>query len=112
MSRAVLDHLRDRVQHTRDGAKRRIGFMEATQTIEMTKQFVGPVDKMDDHGAEVRTGSGSDRAGTHAPGVLLSSFAVKHAGGVRTGPVATAPGSDLYLPGRYVRWVWPLSCSG
>jgi len=48
---------------------------------------------------EVRTGSGSDRVGTHASRVLFHWLTVEARRGVRTDPVATAPGSDLMASG-------------
>jgi len=50
--RAVLDHFRRHVQHARDSAKRRIGFMKAPQTVEMPEEFVSPVDKVNNHRVE------------------------------------------------------------
>ena len=49
MSRAVFDHLRDRVEHAGDSAERRIRFLEAPNAVEVTKEFVGAVDEVNDH---------------------------------------------------------------
>src|SRR5437660_1463686 len=55
VSRAVLDHLCDRVQHTDNGAERWIGFGEATDAVEVPKEFVGAVDEVDDHKERLAT---------------------------------------------------------
>ena len=47
--RAVLDHLGDHMEHAGDSAERRIGFFEAPNAVEVTKQFVGAVDEVNDH---------------------------------------------------------------
>ena len=49
MGRAVLDHFRNRVQDPRDRAERGIGLLESSNAIEVTKQFVGAVDEVNDH---------------------------------------------------------------
>ena len=49
MSYAVLDHLHDRIENAGDGAERRIGLVKTAQPIEVTKEFVGAVDEMNDH---------------------------------------------------------------
>src|ERR1700740_700053 len=54
MRRSVFEHFDDRAEHAADRAERRIGFMEAAQTVEMTKEFVSAVDKMNDHQNRVR----------------------------------------------------------
>ena len=46
---AVLDHLHDRIENAGDGAERRIGLVKTAQAVEMTKEFVGAVDEVDDH---------------------------------------------------------------
>src|SRR5882724_6363148 len=50
--RAVLDHLRDHVEHTGHGAERWISFLEAPDAVKVSKEFVGAVDEMDDHGGQ------------------------------------------------------------
>ena len=45
----VFDHLRDHIEYAGNCAKRRIRFVEATQTVEVAEQFVGAVDEVDDH---------------------------------------------------------------
>src|SRR4029079_6614473 len=47
--RTFGDHFRNRVQHAGDGAEGWIRFLEATDAVEMAKQFVGAVDEMNDH---------------------------------------------------------------
>ena len=49
MGRAVLDHFRNRVQDPCDRAERRIGLLESSNAIEVTKQFVGAVDEVNGH---------------------------------------------------------------
>ena len=49
MSCSILEHLRNRTEHARHRALRRIGFLEAPNPVEVTKEFVGAVDQVNDH---------------------------------------------------------------
>src|SRR6266550_1277902 len=46
---AVLDHLRNGMKNSGDGAERRIGFLKAPDSVEVTKKFVCAVDEVNDH---------------------------------------------------------------
>ena len=47
---AVLDHLEHGLQHADDRAVRAVhAFVEPAQTVEVTKELVGAVDKVNDH---------------------------------------------------------------
>jgi hypothetical protein len=47
---AVLDHLKHSLQHADDSAVRTIfAFGKSTQPVEVTEQFVGAVDEVNDH---------------------------------------------------------------
>ena len=47
---AVLDHLKHGLQHANDRAVRAVhAFVEPAQAVEVTEQFVGAVDEVDDH---------------------------------------------------------------
>src|SRR6267378_4816228 len=48
--RIVFDHLRNHVEDAGHGAERRISFLEAANAVKVTKEFVGAVDEMNDHG--------------------------------------------------------------
>src|SRR6185437_13459741 len=51
----VFEQLRHGRQHAGDRAERRISFLEATNAVEVSKQFVGAVDQMNDHGEAMLT---------------------------------------------------------
>ena len=51
---SLFDHLQHTVEHAQHGAERLVfPFIESALPVEMTKEFVGAVDEMDDHGEEV-----------------------------------------------------------
>ena len=49
MRGAVLNHLHDHIEDPGDRAEGWISLPEAPDSIEVTKQFVGAVDEVDDH---------------------------------------------------------------
>ena len=52
---AVLDHLENGLQHADDGAVRAIlAFGEPAQAVEVTEEFVGAVDEVDDHRLRIK----------------------------------------------------------
>jgi peptidyl-prolyl cis-trans isomerase A (cyclophilin A) len=52
MRRARLEHLEHGVQYADDGAERWVfTFGEAADAVEVTEQFIGPVEQMNDHGS-------------------------------------------------------------
>jgi hypothetical protein len=49
VSRAVVEHLRNCMKHARNGAVRRISFLEAPEPVKVPKEFVCAVDQVNDH---------------------------------------------------------------
>ena len=49
MGGAVLDHFQDHAELAGDGPERRIGFSKTPDAVEVTKEFVGAVDEVNDH---------------------------------------------------------------
>jgi len=49
MRRFVLEQLHNSAQHAGHCTVRGIGFLEAPDAVEVTKEFVGAVDEMDNH---------------------------------------------------------------
>jgi hypothetical protein len=49
MCRVFVEQLRNCAQYARHGTEWRIRFLEASNAVEMPEEFVGSVDKMNDH---------------------------------------------------------------
>jgi hypothetical protein len=49
VSCAVLQHAKDGSEHSGDGAKRWISFLETPDAVEVPEEFVSAVDKVNDH---------------------------------------------------------------
>ena len=59
--RAVFEHLCHGMEHARHRAEWRIGFLEAPDAVEVTKQFVGAVNEVNDHKELLRVVSYTER---------------------------------------------------
>ena len=58
VSRSLLDHLQQSLQHADHGAEWPVlAFVEATQAVEVPEQLVGAIDEMNDHASLCRGAS-------------------------------------------------------
>src|SRR5207247_7481615 len=66
VSRSLLDHLQQSLQHADHGAERPVlSFVEATQAVEVPEELVGAVYEVDDHASLCRGAGRCARSAEH-----------------------------------------------